>query len=81
MFILILLVGLIASGIAGGVSLIKASEINATVEEVNRYMSSIHIFEIQYDALPDDMALVLKNWTGSPDVPDGQIWPSPFSFE
>ncbi|MBY0406741.1 MAG: prepilin-type N-terminal cleavage/methylation domain-containing protein [Rickettsiales bacterium] len=53
--IVLVIIGLIVGGVLVGQDLIKASEIRATVGQVEKYNSAVNTFRTKYNGLPGDL--------------------------
>lgn len=56
--IVLVIIGLIVGGVLVGQDLIKASEIRATVGQVEKYNSAVNTFRTKYNGLPGDIPQV-----------------------
>jgi prepilin-type N-terminal cleavage/methylation domain-containing protein len=56
--IVLVIIGLIVGGVLVGQDLIKASEIRATVGQVEKYNSAVNTFRTKYNAIPGDIPQV-----------------------
>lgn len=61
--VVLVILGLLAGGVLSGRSLIRASELRATVTEVQRFMTATYSFRDKYFAIPGDMATASQFWT------------------
>ena len=53
--IVLVIIGLIVGGVLVGQDLIKASEIRATVAQVEKYNSAVNTFRTKYNGMPGDL--------------------------
>jgi prepilin-type N-terminal cleavage/methylation domain-containing protein len=60
--IVLVIIGLIVGGVVGGRSLIHTAELNNVISEIGKYKVAVRAFELQYDALPGDMADASAYW-------------------
>jgi len=65
--IVLVIIGLITSGIVGGRSLIYAAEIRSVISDVDRFRIAIATFEMQYSSLPGDIPNAQEYWPGCVD--------------
>lgn len=65
--IVLVILGLLVGGVLGGRSLIRSSELQATVKEIENYKSAILIFQNKYRAIPGDFAMAERLWGTDPD--------------
>jgi len=56
--IVLVIIGLIVGGVLVGQDLIKASEIRATVTQIEKYNSAVNTFRTKYNGIPGDMPQV-----------------------
>lgn len=60
--IVLVVLGLVASGIVGGKALIHQAELQSIVRDVNNIKTSIKAFRLQYQAFPGDFARASDYW-------------------
>ena len=60
--IVLVLVGLIISGVVGGEALIRQAELRSIMTQANGYRVAINTFQLQYDALPGDIPDAWDYW-------------------
>lgn len=60
--IVIVIIGLIAGGLTVGQDLIRATELNSLIREVNQYKTAINTFNLKYNYLPGDMPNATDYW-------------------
>lgn len=63
--IVIVIIGLIISGVTAGASLVKGAQLRHIVTDVNTYTSALNAFRLQYNALPGDIANASSYWGGA----------------
>lgn len=63
--VVIIIIGLLAVGIVGGQSLIRAAELRSVISDVEDFSTNINIFEQQYLALPGDMQNADEFWNNT----------------
>jgi prepilin-type N-terminal cleavage/methylation domain-containing protein len=63
--IVLIIIGLIISGVLAGKSLIKSSQINAVIKEYNSFNLAINSFYIKYDGIPGDFDEAVEYRIGS----------------
>jgi len=64
MSIVLVIIGLIVSGIVVGKDLIRATEIQSVITDFNKYSIAIEQFDDQYQSLPGDMPDATTYWPG-----------------
>ncbi len=70
--IVLVIIGLITGGILTGQELIRASELNSVMADVNKYKTAVNTFKLKYNALPGDLANATAYWgTASGGCPNG----------
>ncbi|MFO0389183.1 MAG: hypothetical protein ACK502_05630 [Alphaproteobacteria bacterium] len=52
--VVLLIIGLITSGILVGRDLVRASELRSTVSQIERYSTAVNAFRLKYNCLPGD---------------------------
>lgn len=62
--IVLVIIGLIVGGVLVGQDLIKASEIRATVGQVEKYNSAVNTFRTKYNGFPGDMPQITSGAFG-----------------
>ncbi len=62
--IVIVIIGLIVSGVTAGSSLVRQAKIRSVLNDINKIKTSLNVFRLQYNALPGDMANASSYWTG-----------------
>lgn len=65
--IVLVILGLLTGGILGGQSLMKAAELRAVSQEVNKYNIAVNTFQDKYFAKPGDMPNATQFWTNATD--------------
>jgi prepilin-type N-terminal cleavage/methylation domain-containing protein len=60
--IVIVIVGLVVSGVTTGKSLIRQSQLRSVLTEIDGYKTAINSFKLQYNALPGDMPNAFVFW-------------------
>lgn len=65
--IVIVIIGLIISGIVGGQSLIRSAKIRSIISDLNKYETAVRAFQLEYDSLPGDMRDASDYWSGESD--------------
>jgi prepilin-type N-terminal cleavage/methylation domain-containing protein len=70
--IVLIIIGLLIAGVTGGASLIKSSELRSVMGEARGFAVAVNAFYTQYDALPGDYIVGVRNATHVGDG-DGQI--------
>jgi prepilin-type N-terminal cleavage/methylation domain-containing protein len=60
--IVLVIIGLIVGGVVGGQSLIKSAKITDLVSTIKETKVAVRAFDLQYDALPGDMANASDYW-------------------
>ena len=63
--VVIVIIGLLISGIIAGDILLKAAEIRSVISDVNGYKSAVRNFEEIYNNLPGDMPNADDYWAGT----------------
>lgn len=77
--IVLVVIGLLVGGVLIGRDLIIASEVRATVSQVDKYRSAVNTFRLKYGDLPGDIGNTYPNpyglyiWSGSITKNDGLI--------
>lgn len=75
--LVLVIVGLLAGGILGGQSLIRAAELRSIGTDFTRFKASVNAFRDQYNALPGDMVNATSYWgdrtTGANPCPDAGV--------
>ncbi len=74
--IVLVILGLLVGGILAGRSLIRASELRAIPQELNRYNTAIHAFRDRYFGLPGDITNATKFWGTDANCPGDFSTPS-----
>ncbi|MCH2546847.1 MAG: prepilin-type N-terminal cleavage/methylation domain-containing protein [Alphaproteobacteria bacterium] len=67
MAIVLTIIALLAGGILTGKSLIRSSEVQATISKVSEYRSAINNFSERYMALPGDFSTATSFWADAYD--------------
>lgn len=70
--IVVVIIGLLVSGVVGGRSLIESSRINSIMGDVAKYKTAIKAFKLEYDALPGDMTDATDYWGQAGDGSSAQ---------
>ena len=65
--IVIVIIGLIVTGVTAGKSLVKSAKIRAQASDLQAYSSSFNAFSTQYDAIAGDMRDASTFWDGVTD--------------
>lgn len=60
--IVLVIIGLIIGGITVGQDLIRAAELNAIVNDINRYKTAMNTFRLKYGQLPGDFDNASSYW-------------------
>jgi prepilin-type N-terminal cleavage/methylation domain-containing protein len=63
--IVLVIIGLIVGGVVGSRSLIQSAKVVELASNLNSYKIAFNNFELQYDALPGDMADAYEYWGDS----------------
>lgn len=63
--IVIVIIGLIISGVTAGASLVRQSGLRAVLVELDSYKSSLNAFKMQYNGLPGDLSNAYSYWGAS----------------
>ena len=61
--IVLIIIGLLIAGVTGGASLIKSSELRSVMGEARGFAVAVNAFFTQYNALPGDYSIGIKNAT------------------
>lgn len=70
--IVLVIIGLIVGGILTGQDLIRASELNSIMADVNKYKTAVSTFRTKYNGLPGDIRNATSYWgTASGGCPNG----------
>jgi len=78
--IVLVIIGLIIGGIVAGQSLVRTSQINSIMTDVQRYAQAIDSFNQKYGALPGDFATATSYWStsgngnGNGQVASGEVF-------
>lgn len=73
--IVLVILGLLVGGILAGKSLIHAAELRRVTSDINRFQTAIQAFRDKYLALPGDLSVASKFWSGAPNGnSDGLIY-------
>jgi prepilin-type N-terminal cleavage/methylation domain-containing protein len=59
--IVLIIIGLLIAGVTGGASLIKSSELRSVMGEARGFAVAVNAFFTQYNALPGDYTIGIKN--------------------
>ncbi len=62
--IVLLIISLITGGIIAGRSLVQSAKLTDLADTVNKYQTATRAFELQYHALPGDIANATEYWPG-----------------
>jgi len=69
--IVLVVIGLVVSGIVGGQALVKQAELQAIVSEVQSMKTAVNSFVLQFHSLPGDIGNASEYWKGeAPGCPD-----------
>jgi prepilin-type N-terminal cleavage/methylation domain-containing protein len=60
--IVLIIIGLIVSGVLAGQSLIESAKLRAVANEINQFKTAYNAFQLKYDALPGDMINAQLYW-------------------
>lgn len=60
--IVLVIIGLITGGILTGQDLIRASELNSVMADVNKFKTATNTFRIKYNSLPGDLRNAQSYW-------------------
>ena len=71
--IVLIIIGLLISGVTGGASLIESARMRNFINEVNSWRQALYIFKIEHDRLPGDLNNdgFLGGWCGGSTCPNG----------
>ena len=71
--IVLIIIGLLISGVTGGASLIESAKIRNFINEVNSWRQALYTFRVRYDRLPGDLNNdgFLGGWCGGNTCPNG----------
>lgn len=64
--IVIVIIGLIVSGVVAGQSLIRQGRLIGQVTELQKYDTAFNAFKVQYNAIPGDFENAGNYWAGTP---------------
>lgn len=70
--IVIVIIGLIVAGVVGGQSLVRQSKLKSFINDINQYQVAINTFNLEYNALPGDIANAHSYWGNSCDTVAGR---------
>ncbi len=62
--IVLLIISLIAGGVATGRSLIRSAKIVDVIDDINQYQTAVKAFELEYNGLPGDLLNAAEYWPG-----------------
>lgn len=62
--IVIVIIGLIVAGVIGGQALVNQSKLRTIITEFNQFKIQLNAFQLEYDAIPGDMANAHDYWPG-----------------
>ncbi len=62
--IVLVIMGLLVMGAMAGKEMIKASELNAIISEMEAYKTAVDSFKTTYEGLPGDLKNATSYWTG-----------------
>ena len=62
--IVLVIIGLIVGGVLVGQDLIRASEVRATITQIEKYNTAVNTFHAKFNAIPGDMSLVIATQFG-----------------
>jgi prepilin-type N-terminal cleavage/methylation domain-containing protein len=74
--IVLVIIGLIAGGILGGTTLIRAAELRAVSSEFNAFQVAVNSFKNKYRALPGDMKNAHRFWGLLPGATEAGVCPT-----
>lgn len=63
--IVLVIIGLIVGGILTGQDLIRGSELNRVVADINKYQTAMQTFRLKYNNLPGDIDNASSYWSGT----------------
>ena len=71
--IVLIIIGLLVSGIIGGQSLIESAKVRNFINEVNSWKQALYTFKVKYGRLPGDLNNdgFLGGWCGGNACPNG----------
>ncbi len=69
--IVLVIIGLITGGILTGQDLIRASELNATIADANKFRVAVNTFKLKYNSKPGDMTNAQSYWGVNPGCATG----------
>lgn len=67
--IVLVILGLLAGGILGGQSLIRAAELRSVLSEYESHITALNTFQGKYFALPGDMSTATRFWPPAANCP------------
>ena|SRR5258708_11008841 len=62
--IVLVIIGLIIGGVMVGADLIAVAQVRSQIAQIERYNTATHAFQLQYNALPGDLAANLASQYG-----------------
>lgn len=65
--IVLIIIGLIVSGVIAGKALIDAAKIRAQAKQIETFKTAYYTFQLKYDELPGDMPNASSYWSGATD--------------
>lgn len=60
--IVIVVLGILVSGVVAGQSIIESSKVNSVISDIQKYKTAIRAFELEYDGLPGDFNEAEDYW-------------------
>jgi prepilin-type N-terminal cleavage/methylation domain-containing protein len=60
--VVLVILGLLTGGVLTGQSLIRASQLNRVIADLDKYKTAIYIFEDKYFSFPGDMTNATQFW-------------------
>lgn len=71
--IVIIIIGLLFTGVAGGSKLIQQAKLKKLILDIENYKTSVNIFKLSYDALPGDFDRASNYWNTINGNNDGYV--------
>lgn len=63
--VVLVIIGLIVGGILVGRDMIRGSELQSVLTDVDKYKTAVNIFESRYNAMPGDLSTATGYWSGT----------------
>jgi len=54
--VVLVIIGLIVSGVVGGVALVRQSKVRSLITDYNKYKVALNTFKLEYNAIPGDFS-------------------------